>query len=228
MQTFSIAFIRQVLRKIAKRIPFFLEVLETRRNSKRRKLEFSKWLEDGRPVPPPHAYKESTVREYARIFKANILVETGTYTGEMIENVRKSFKTIISVEIDSKLYEAAKERFRKHLNITILLGDSGKLLPSILDSLSRNTVIFWLDGHYSGGITGKGDVDTPIRQELRNILESKVDFVLLVDDARFFTGHGDYPSLDEIGQMVKVKHPEKLFTVQDDIIRIHNPLKQLK
>ena len=44
-------------------------------------------------------------------------------------------------------------------------GTSEVQLPKILDRLD-GAVSFWLDGHFSAGVTFQGDQDTPIREEL--------------------------------------------------------------
>jgi hypothetical protein len=49
-------------------------------------------------------------------------------------------------------------------------GDSGKELPKIVTQLDT-PAIFWLDGHYSAGITAKGDTECPIFEELEAIFE---------------------------------------------------------
>jgi hypothetical protein len=43
----------------------------------------------GKPVPPPHFVKQSVVRKYAKKFRIEVLVETGTYHGAMVEAMRK-------------------------------------------------------------------------------------------------------------------------------------------
>ena len=84
--------------------------------------------------------------------------------------------------------EKEKERFKNDTNIRIIQGDSGKVLSDILKDI-REQAIFWLDGHYSAGITSKGEKDCPIFEELNAILENqKYNHVLLIDDARCFNG----------------------------------------
>jgi hypothetical protein len=83
--------------------------------------------------------------------------------------------------------------------------------------------LFWLDGHFSAGVTARGDVDTPIVAELDSVLgRSGWNDVVLIDDARLF-GQGDYPSLSWIQQRVADARPGWRFQVRDDIIRAHRP-----
>jgi hypothetical protein len=45
--------------------------------------------------------------------------------------------------------------------------------------------------------------------------------VILIDDARCFTGENDYPTLDELKSFVAERKPNHKFSVEHDIIRIH-------
>jgi hypothetical protein len=105
--------------------------------------------------------------------------------------------------------------------VTILEGDSGVLLPDVLAE-RQEPCLFWLDGHYSAGVTARGDLETPILKELDAILSHPWPDVVLVDDARCF-GQGDYPSIDGIRAMVADRRPKWSVSVADDIIRIHGP-----
>jgi hypothetical protein len=83
--------------------------------------------------------------------------------------------------------------------------------------------LFWLDGHYSGGITAKGRTDTPVAEELEHILTHPVmGHVVLIDDARCFVGQDHYPTLDELKEMILNKRPDWVFDVENDIIRVHH------
>lgn len=81
---------------------------------------------------------------------------------------------------------------------------------------------FWLDGHYSGFETAKGDLETPVSSELESILRSKINHIILIDDARLFTGKNDYPSVEELKNYVLSKKNYYSFEVENDIIRIYH------
>lgn len=181
-----------------------------------------KWKASGMPVPAPHKIKESTVIEYSKYTGAKNLVETGTYMGEMVDATKKYFERIISIELDTALASKASQKFLKNKNITILQGDSSTLLPSIIKDISGKT-IFWLDAHYSGGITAKGDQYTPIISEVETIAKyPQKDTTLLVDDARLFTGKDEYPLLSDFRELIKRLFPKHEFDVKDDVIRIYH------
>jgi hypothetical protein len=159
--------------------------------------------------------------EYAALFGLRVLVETGTYHGEMVEAMRNAFDRLYSIEIDQGFYEEALDAFGRFTNIRIIKGDSGEVLPSILPEV-KQPCLFWLDGHYSGPETGKGLLDTPITKELQQIFLHPIrEHAILIDDAREFTGEGDYPSLDRLREFVRNSRPDWIFEVRDDIIRIH-------
>jgi len=185
----------------------------------RRRREFNEWVAKGRPVPPPHYYKKRLVLEYAKRYRLSTLVETGTYMGDMVEACRRRFNAVFSIEIDTTLYQQAKERFRSHAHVTIVQGDSAEVLPGILEKV-KEPCLFWLDGHYSGGVTGKGERETPIDSELRHIRRHGRRDVILIDDARCFIGANDYPTIEELRTRVEELWPGHRFEIADDIIRI--------
>jgi len=85
--------------------------------------------------------------------------------------------------------------------------------------------LFWLDGHYSGGNTAKGEKETPIMEELRQICAHPVkNHLILIDDAREFTGQNDYPTIESLRTFVGARLPGYGFDVKDDIIRIYKKL----
>jgi hypothetical protein len=139
----------------------------------------------------------------------------------MVHAMRKTFSTIISFELDQTLAAQARERFANDNQIEIVQGDSGKLLGERLANINE-PCLFWLDGHYSGGITARGTLETPIKNELAAILSHPIDgHVILIDDARCFTGENDYPTLDELRSFVAERKPNHKFSVEHDVIRIH-------
>jgi hypothetical protein len=185
------------------------------------------WVAGGKLGPPPHCVKQAAILEYARAFGIETLVETGTYLGDMVHAMRGAFSRIYSIELDLDLYRQAQRLFGGAEGITLLHGDSAKVLPDVLAELDR-PAIFWLDGHYSAGLTAKGEQETPIMEELNAILSHKVpNHVVLADDARAFTGSGGYPSLRELRDFIGARRSGWVFRVDQDIIRIHEPHERL-
>jgi hypothetical protein len=185
----------------------------------RQKKEIKNWKKNGCPNPPPHYLKQLAILEYQKKYNYTTLVETGTYLGEMVEAVKKKFDKIISIELGEDLYNNAKNKFKNDKNITIIKGDSGNVLPTVMSKIN-DPAIFWLDGHYSAGITAKGEKECPIFEELNAIFQSKqLNHILLIDDARGFVGEGDYPTIEKLTDFVKSKNEKYQLEVKHDIIR---------
>lgn len=210
--------------KLVKRMIFYDRILLIYKKVRAKQI-LRDWVTDGKPIPAPHIIKQKAIKEYAKKYSIDTFVETGTYLGEMVDATKNTFKQIISIELSQDLYVRAKKRFRKYKNITIICGDSGELMPLILTNIAQ-PCLFWLDGHYSEGVTAKGLLDTPIRQELQHILQHNIKgHVILIDDARCFVGQNDYPAIEELRELVLKINPDLEFEVKDDIIRIFNANK---
>jgi hypothetical protein len=171
--------------------------------------------------PVAHDVKRAQVRSVAAEFGLKILVETGTFQGDMVEAMRQEFDQIISIEVFPPLHEKAKIRFASYPHIQLLLGDSGVLMPDVVARLT-GPALFWLDGHYSGGGTGKGASDTPIMHELKPILsDTRFGHAILIDDARLFKGKDDYPTIPEVAEVVEKLRPGSRLFVRSDAIVIY-------
>jgi len=187
--------------------------------------ELRTWEERGRPMPLPELMKHQVVRSYAKRFNLETFVETGTYLGNMIFAVSDVFHEIISIEVEDFLYRTAKRRFARCSKIRIVHGDSAEVLRSMLPSIDKTKrVLFWLDAHSCGGITMSAPKHPPVLRELECILDSQLsNFVVLIDDARMFTGRNGYPTMEQIALLVSSKRPSHKLHVQEDIVRIHIP-----
>ena len=182
------------------------------------------WLRNGRPAPPPESYKRKIVREYGKRFAAHTLIETGTFLGHMVQANKRRFKKIITIELDSYYYNAARERFANDDHITILPGDSGES-PALGIALARLVppVVFWLDAHeLPVDLGARGTRATPILSELHQVLALETDdYVLLIDDMRIFESDPEYPSIAHIKRLILERHPAWQIEIVDDILRAH-------
>ena len=86
-------------------------------------------------------------------------VETGTYMGKTTNFLRERYPHVHTIEPEIKLYNAAL-KLSNGKNVTLYNDVSENVFPKLLKSLSGD-VNFWLDGHYSGGITFKGKKNCP-------------------------------------------------------------------
>ncbi|HEU4937651.1 MAG TPA: hypothetical protein VFT39_14420 [Vicinamibacterales bacterium] len=177
------------------------------------------WRMRGRPLPPPHVVKQLAILQYQRSRRFTTFVETGTFTGEMVDAMRSHFHRVISIEMSPEIHTNAVRRFAGDPRIELLLGDSAIVLPRVLQQI-RDPALFWLDGHFMGGHTARSHDDSPVRHELTSLLAHRVrGHVVLIDDARLFDGSAGYPTLSELRSWIARERPGSDVEIEDDIIR---------
>jgi hypothetical protein len=174
-----------------------------------------------------HIVKQAVIYRYAKLYHSTEFVETGTFLGEMVSALRNVFKQIYSIELETQLATRAQQHFHQFNHIKIIQGDSAHILPKLIKELNTQNPIFWLDGHYSGGITAKGDKTTPIEEELESIASAKniSKEIVLIDDARLFNGENEYPDIIKLKTIIKNLFPLHQVNSSKDIIRITPPTK---
>lgn len=183
-------------------------------------LKALNWYLRRRKGSTPHLIKQNVVKSYAVKNNIHVLIETGTYLGTMVSSTKNIFRKIYTIELDKKLHDRAKNKFKKYHSIEVIHGDSGKMLAKVLRKIDQ-PCIFWLDAHYSKGITTKGFKETPILEELDCILRHQIKkHVILIDDAEEFKGKRGYPTLGSIKKHLFANSPGILFEVKHNIIRI--------
>jgi hypothetical protein len=179
------------------------------------------WDLAGRPIPATPIIKQTLIKDYQRRFNLRVFVETGTFAGEMIDAVLGRFDRIFSIELDQGWYEKAVKRFADRPEVTLLHGDSGTRLPDVLRQV-KEPALFWLDAHYSGPVTARGALDSPIVQELEAIAAHPVrGHVVLIDDMRDFDGTGGYPEVSALVDHLRAARPAAVVDVRDDVLRWH-------
>jgi len=197
--------------------PWFWEFLDRARFGI---VLLARFRRDGFFAPFPYRLKRAIIHHVMDRLKLEVLIETGTYLGDTPWYFRHILNEIHTIEVSPMLADEAKRRFRGWSNVTIYEGDSGVVLPSVVSSISR-PVLFWLDGHYDHGITGKGALDCPIYKELEAIFEtSATHWVILIDDARDFGRAQDYPRLESIRDFIASRVPKFSMWVENDIVWI--------
>lgn len=179
----------------------------------------------------PANERRKVIARYGASYKIDTMVETGTNLGHTPLALRGNFKTIYTIELFPRLHREAVRVLKPYPHIVCLRGDSLEKLPIVLNKL-RAPALFWLDGHYSGPETGKGETDTPVKEEIEmifeNVLETGYKHVILVDDARLFGGglfhteeFKDYPSLAWVSAYSDANGYK--YELKDDIIRLTPP-----
>lgn len=153
-------------------------------------------------------------------FHLETFIETGTYTGETTAKAGEIFSQVHSIELSQELFQAARQRFINEPHIHLHQGDSAQVFLSLLPQIERKNLLFWLDGHFSGGTTAQGDKDTPIIEEIKNIGKFGITHsVILVDDLRLFSEHAasDYPTIAQLRAALAPLFQNMVFILFGDV-----------
>lgn len=150
-------------------------------------------------------------------------IETGTYKGGSARVLASVFPEVLTIELDPELHARALERLAAVPAITAVQGSSRDRLAPLVDP-SRPT-LYWLDGHWSGGVTAGEEDECPVLDELRAVAEGHPDDCILIDDARLFLEPPppphkaeQWPTFDEIAAAIRAARPEHRIEVVHDIV----------
>jgi hypothetical protein len=159
-------------------------------------------------VLSPPDIKVRAIKRYARDYRLDCFIETGTFLGATTAAMASAVRRCITIELSPELHAQATARFAGS-NVTCIHGDSGTYLAAVMRDL-REPALFWLDAHASGGITTHAGYN-PLAKELATIFAHDIaGHVVLVDDVR---GH----DLAAIAARVPATHEMR---VRNDIARI--------
>jgi hypothetical protein len=133
--------------------------------------------------------------------------------------VKNDFERIFSIEFDPGLAQRAARRFATDARVRILEGDSAKVLPELLKSVSEPAV-FWLDAGYWGWANLARDPER-LSVEVEAALSHPVKgHVVLMDDARMLDGRNGAPTFDQLRARIAARFPGRRVEMRHDIIRI--------
>jgi len=164
------------------------------------------------------------VLDLARLAKASVFVETGTYQGGTTRWAAEHFPTVFTIERAEVLYRQHRDGLASLPGVTPLLGDSRSVLPTIVAGLGEKRAVHWLDGHWSGGETAGADDECPLLDELACLAGRKQDLIL-IDDARLFLcapplphRAAAWPTLPEIVDALSGPGGRPFIQVVDDVL----------
>lgn len=126
------------------------------------------------------------VTRLAKEFGIENFVETGTAYGGTAIWASDHFKKVITTEYCQEIYQETIHKYSHLGNVKFMFGDSRTKLVEIVQKLECPS-LFWLDAHWSGGVTYGESDECPLSEEIHIINESKLDHFILIDDARLFT-----------------------------------------
>lgn len=155
-----------------------------------------------------------------------VLIETGTFKGDTIENVKSFFKEIHSVELSKEYYQFCKERFKDNPDVHLYLDNSPEFLAKIYPDISNKSVLYWLDAHWCVADKTAGEKSQcPLLEEIKAIKSLNEESIIVIDDARLFISPP--PSPHEISQwpdFESVLKALKKISVNHDVMIINDTI----
>jgi hypothetical protein len=146
----------------------------------------------------------------------DIFVETGTFYGEGVQMaIDAGYKQIVSIELFDKYYDIGINRFKHNDNVKIVHGDSGLILGEVIKNF-KESITFWLDGHFSGEGTGFGIKEFPLMEELAHIKNHPLKtHVVLIDDLRCWKEYNKELNLNSVMELIISINPKYEFYIMD-------------
>ena len=147
-----------------------------------------------------HSYlKFVHLRAVARQCSASTFIETGTYLGVTANRCSRIFDHVYTIEIEPTLAASAARFLSRRPNVRVVCGDALTELPSIFRSNRFDSAVVFLDGHFSGGVTGSGTLPEPALEEMRVLAEFKSRIgAIVIDDFRSFGVEPGFPRKSEL------------------------------
>lgn len=128
---------------------------------------------------PNRAFKDRILREFARRFKLEVFVESGTNRGACLEFLKDEFRELHSIELHEGLFGEALDRFKNQTKIHLVFGNSALVMGAVLDKIKVPALIF-LDAHATGGPSA--DAGDPLPEELKAVYEKAPQSLAVLDD----------------------------------------------
>lgn len=159
--------------------------------------------------------KYLAIRSLGRRVGAKYLIETGTFRGVMAARCSRAFATVLTVELDPQLAGQAAKHLAKYANVKVYHGDAVALLPQMLAECGAGKAVVFLDAHFSGGATARGEMPEPAIAELA-ILARQADRIggIIIDDFRCFGVEEGFPTKAELLAAAEQHFPPPRFGIK--------------
>lgn len=166
----------------------------------------------------PHSWtKYRHIVKTARETGADVFFEVGTYRGLTTKRCAPHFRSVVTVELDPTLCAESRGYLASTKNVTVIEGDGLKELAKFLAATNERNIIVFLDGHFSGGQTAKGDLVEPALEEIEILHRHREKIAaFIVDDFREFGTQPGWPTKWEL-----MKSVETLFGDREHHIMVH-------
>ena len=161
-------------------------------------------------------------RELASVHGITHAVETGTYRGVSTRLLADHFDQVTTIELSRPMAWLARILLATRRNVRVLQGDSGELLRP-----ASSPTLYWLDAHWSSGITAGEENECPLLDEIRLTSPGDPNDCYLIDDARLFLEPpppphkvAHWPTFEDISAVVREERPNHALIVDLDVIVI--------
>ena len=185
---------------------------------------------DGNRWYPTEDYKQALLVGAVKDYGLTRFIETGTCDGYTLDVLRKHVSKAYSIELGDYYYDRAVIKFKEAKNVELIHGDSCSELKKLLDRLLPAPTLFYLDAHFSGGLTVRGGGvapvgyeplngvggQSPLQDELTAIFEADSEGIIIIDDFQEFWHDG----LPELAYGVVAKYPKWEAEIKTGMMRI--------
>jgi hypothetical protein len=171
----------------------------------------------------PHSLtKFLLIKKFQKEKNLSCFVETGTYLGITTMRCSFIFDQVWTIEVSESLASKASDFLKKRKNVNIICDDALNALPQIMNQQSLSKALIFLDGHFSGEITGQGSIPEPAIDELKILAEFKNKIeAIIIDDFRTFGKEHGFPSKSELLKAAETYFGEyKISVYLDQLILI--------
>ncbi|MBE9121947.1 FkbM family methyltransferase [Tychonema sp. LEGE 07199] len=158
------------------------------------------------------------------VYGLDNFIETGTYQGHTAYWASQVFEQVFTIEYSQDIYQKVTEKYGHITNIDFLYGDTRNLLEKTVSRLKKPS-LFWLDAHWSGGLTYGESDECPLIAEIEIINRSHCEHFIFIDDARLFLSPPppphlpqQWPDINTVSNLLNAAKNRRHIVIVDDVI----------